>query len=87
VVIRVADTGKGMPADIRDQLLSNRLVSSKNGGTGLGTKIVKDVVDMHGGRISVDSELGRGTTFDIRLPIEGPAFLTETSVQAAPQSL
>jgi signal transduction histidine kinase len=87
VVIRVADTGKGMPADIRDQLFSNRLVSSKNGGTGLGTKIVKDVVDMHGGRISVDSELGRGTTFDIRLPIEGPAFLTETSVQAAPQSL
>ena len=50
------------------------LVSNKTGGTGLGTKIVKDVVDMHGGRITVESEPGRGTTFEIRLPIEGPAF-------------
>jgi signal transduction histidine kinase len=89
ILVQVADTGKGMPADIRDHLFSNRLVSSKNGGTGLGTKIVKDVVDMHGGRISVTSEAGRGTTFDIRLPIEGPAFLRtgEASVQAAPRSL
>jgi signal transduction histidine kinase len=89
VLIRVSDTGRGMPAEIRDQLFSNRLVSSKNGGTGLGTKIVKDVVDMHGGRITVDSEPGRGTTFEIRLPIEGPAFLRagEASVQAAPRSL
>jgi signal transduction histidine kinase len=73
--LRVADTGNGMSAEIRDHLFTNRLVSSKTGGTGLGTKIVKDVVDMHGGRISVESEPGRGTTFEIRLPIEGPAFL------------
>lgn len=73
--LRVADTGRGMPADIRDNLFTNRLLSSKTGGTGLGTKIVKDVVDMHGGRISVESEPDKGTTFDIRLPIDGPAFL------------
>jgi signal transduction histidine kinase len=78
--LRVADTGKGMPADIRDNLFTNRLVSSKTGGTGLGTKIVKDVVDMHGGRISVESEPDKGTTFDIRLPIEGPAFLRTLDV-------
>jgi signal transduction histidine kinase len=86
--LRVADTGNGMPPDIRDHLFTNRLVSSKTGGTGLGTKIVKDVVDMHGGRITVESELGKGTTFDIRLPIEGPAFLrpTDTPVQAAQES-
>jgi signal transduction histidine kinase len=89
ILIRVADTGKGMPPDIRDHLFTNRLVSSKNGGTGLGTKIVKDVVDMHDGRIAVDSEPGRGTTFDIRLPIEGPRFLrmAEAPVQTAPYSL
>lgn len=83
--LRVADTGRGMPADIRDNLFTNRLVSSKTGGTGLGTKIVKDVVDMHGGRISVESEPDKGTTFDIRLPIDGPAFLRtlEASAQAA----
>ena len=85
--LRVADTGKGMTADIRDHLFTNRLVSSKSGGTGLGTKIVKDVVDMHGGRITVESQPGCGTTFDIRLPIEGPAFLrpAEAPVQAARQ--
>ena len=83
--LRVADTGRGMPADIRDNLFTNRLVSSKTGGTGLGTKIVKDVVDMHGGRISVESEPDKGTTFDIRLPIDGPAFLRalDASAQAA----
>ena len=83
--IRVADTGGGMPADIRDSLFTNRLVSSKTGGTGLGMKIVKDVIDMHGGSISVESEPDKGTTFDIRLPIEGPAFLrTEAASVQAP---
>src|SRR5262249_45442829 len=76
----VTDTGNGMTAEIRDHLFTNRLVSSKNGGTGLGTKIVKDVVDMHGGRITVESEPGRGTTFEIRLPIEGPDFLRATEM-------
>jgi signal transduction histidine kinase len=87
--LRVADTGSGMSADVRDHLFTNRLVSSKTGGTGLGTKIVKDVVDMHGGCITVESEPGLGTTFDIRLPIEGPTFLRETDapVQASPHSL
>jgi signal transduction histidine kinase len=87
--LRVADTGKGMPAEVRNHLFTNRLVSSKSGGTGLGTKIIKDVVDMHGGRITVDSAPGRGTTFDIRLPIDGPAFLrsAEAPVQATPHSL
>jgi signal transduction histidine kinase len=89
VRLRVTDTGKGMPPDIRDQLFTNRLVSSKSGGTGLGTKIIKDVVEMHGGRITVESEPGRGTTFDIQLPIAGPAFLRmgEAIVQTAPHSL
>ena len=80
--LRVADTGRGMPADIRDNLFTNRLVSSKTGGTGLGTKIVKDVVDMHGGRISVESEPDKGTTFDVRLPIDGPAFLRTVDAPA-----
>lgn len=79
--LRVSDTGNGMPAEIRDHLFTNRLMSSKTGGTGLGTKIVKDVVDMHGGRITVESEPGRGTTFEIRLPIKGPAYLKTEDVR------
>jgi len=79
--LRVVDTGNGMSAEIRDHLFTNRMVSNKTGGTGLGTKIVKDVVEMHGGRITVESEPGRGTTFEIRLPIDGPAFLKPVDVR------
>ena len=71
----VKDTGNGMAPETRDNLFTNRVVSRKTGGTGLGTKIVRDVVEMHGGHISVQSELGKGTTFQIRLPIAGPTFL------------
>lgn len=70
VLLRVADTGKGMKPEIRDSLFTSRAVSTKPGGTGLGTKIVKDVVSAHGGSISVESQEGVGTTFHIRLPLD-----------------
>jgi signal transduction histidine kinase len=67
--IVVEDTGRGMPEEVRRFLFTDRAVSTKPGGTGLGTKIVKDVVDMHHGTIAVASHPGRGSTFTIRLPI------------------
>jgi signal transduction histidine kinase len=79
ILIDVADTGKGMPPDIRDRLFTPRAVSTKSGGTGLGTKIVKDAVDAHGGQITVDSTIGVGTTFHIRLPIIQPQKQTNRS--------
>ena len=79
VSISVHDTGPGMPSDIRDHLFSNGVVSRKAGGTGLGTKIVKDVIDAHGGRISVESELGKGTAFFISLPIEPSARIASSN--------
>jgi PAS domain S-box-containing protein len=69
VVLTVADTGGGMPPEIRDRLFTKEAISGKAGGTGLGTKIVKDAVDAHGGTVSVHSEQGKGTTFTIHLPI------------------
>jgi signal transduction histidine kinase len=45
------------------------VVSTKPGGTGLGTKIVKDVVDAHGGKVWAESEVGKGTKIHIRLPL------------------
>jgi len=72
VVLTVQDTGKGMPPEVRDSLFTARAISRKAGGTGLGTKIVKDAVDAHGGRISVESQEGKGTTFHIRLPLHPP---------------
>jgi signal transduction histidine kinase len=68
--LAVVDTGKGMSAEIRDSLFTAHAKSNKVGGTGLGTKIVKDVVDAHGGQISVESKEDVGTTIHIRLPLQ-----------------
>lgn len=82
IEIYVKDTGNGMSPEVRDSLFTNRLVSTKTGGTGLGTKIVRDVVEMHGGRIAVQTESGKGTTFQICLPIEATAFLHSSEIPA-----
>jgi signal transduction histidine kinase len=76
--ITVADTGRGMPEHIRRRLFTDQAQSTKVGGTGLGTKIVKNVVDAHGGSITVESEEGRGTRFTIRLPLRQPASTADT---------
>lgn len=75
--ISVADTGRGMPPEVRDSLFSARAISLlKPGGTGLGTKIVKDVVDAHHGQITVQSEEGMGTTFILYLPLQPPGAVS-----------
>lgn len=74
VVLDVIDTGRGMPAEVRDSLFTDRTISRKSGGTGLGTRIARDVVVAHGGTISVDSREGAGTTFHLRLPTRPPGY-------------
>ena len=69
VLLEVSDTGRGMPPEVCQELFSARVSSRKAGGTGLGTKIVKDAMLAHGGQITVKSEMGVGTTFSISLPI------------------
>ena len=73
IALTVQDTGKGMSPEVRDSLFTTRVISRKAGGTGLGTKIVKDAIDAHGGQIAVESQEGKGTTFLIRLPLHPPA--------------
>jgi signal transduction histidine kinase len=73
IVLSVIDTGKGMSPEIRDSLFTYQAISRKVGGTGLGTKIVKDVVDAHGGSIWVESTEGKGTAFHITLSVDGPS--------------
>ncbi|MGH7208960.1 MAG: sensor histidine kinase, partial [Nitrospiraceae bacterium] len=70
VLLSVADTGRGMPPEVRDRLFTAGAVSTKAHGTGLGTKIVKDVVEAHKGTITVESQVGVGTTFHVRLPLD-----------------
>jgi signal transduction histidine kinase len=77
LLLSVIDTGRGMAKDVLESLFSDHTISRKIGGTGLGSKIVKDAVDAHGGRISVESTQGVGTTFLIQLPINPPGPPTQ----------
>ncbi|HSR47503.1 MAG TPA: ATP-binding protein [Anaerolineales bacterium] len=72
VILRVVDTGPGIAAVeqpyIFDKFFRGSNVPEDSGGTGLGLSIVKSIVDSHQGRIWVDSEIGKGTTFTVVLP-------------------
>ncbi len=68
VLLQVQDTGKGIPENVRAKLFTEQAISTKPGGTGLGTRIVAGVVERHDGTIMVESEEGRGSPFSIRWP-------------------
>ena len=65
----VRDTGKGMPENIRNSILSGDPLSTTPGGTGLGTRIVLGVVQRHQGTLEILSAPGAGTTFAVNLPV------------------
>jgi signal transduction histidine kinase len=72
--LSVSDTGPGIPAEERERIFEKfRQVDSSNtrakGGTGLGLAIAREIVEMHGGRIWVESTIGRGSTFRMELPV------------------
>ena len=67
VAVRIADSGEGMSPE-RLAHLFEPYSTSKENGTGLGLMITRRIVVDHGGTIDVESEIGRGTTFTIRLP-------------------
>ena len=75
--LRVSDTGIGIPESdiprIFDEFFRAGNVARTTKGTGLGLALVKDIVERHGGRIEVKSSPGKGASFTVRLPSEGPA--------------
>jgi len=72
-VIEIGDTGTGIPAAVRDRIFEPFFTTKEVGrGTGQGLAISRSVVvDKHGGSLTFETETGRGTTFIIRLPLEG----------------
>lgn len=73
ILLKVSDTGPGIPHQIKEHLFERftqwNVNGSEPGSSGLGLAIVKEIVEGHGGRIFVDSNLGKGTCFTLELPI------------------
>ena len=68
IVATVADTGVGIEPQIREKIFSP-FYTTRTQGTGLGLSITRKILEQDGGTISVESELGRGTTFTVRIPV------------------
>jgi len=89
VAVSVIDTGRGIPADRMTHLFEefyqvDHLLHRRDGGTGLGLAISKYFVEAHGGRISVESEEGVGSTFTFTLPIPGEYMPRSRLVRESP---
>ena len=72
LLIDVIDTGPGMTPEVVGKIFKP-FFSTRPGGTGLGLPTTKRIVQAHGGRMSVDSEPGKGTAFHLALPIDQPS--------------
>jgi two-component system OmpR family sensor kinase len=87
VEIDVTDNGPGIPPAQMEHIFERFVrgdagLTQRVGGTGLGLAISKSLVELHGGTIAVDSEVGRGSTFTVRLPVAPPG-----AVEAPPSGL
>ena len=85
--IAVADTGCGIPPENLNRIFDPFFTTKPVGqGTGLGLSVSHSIVRKHGGRLDVESEVGRGTRFTIRLPLasaSGPAAVSDVEKRAA----
>ena len=80
IKISVTDTGIGIPKEHLPRIFErfyrvDREYSRQLGGTGLGLSIVKHIIESHGGTVEVQTQVGKGSTFTIKLPLE-PEWLS-----------
>ena len=90
ILLEVSDTGRGIPQEAQARIFERffRVAGSSTidpTGTGLGLALVKSIVDKHGGRVWVTSQIGHGSTFRVSLPIwHSPAGAGEVGAGLAP---
>jgi two-component system nitrogen regulation sensor histidine kinase NtrY len=84
--LEVSDTGAGLTPEECERLFTP-YYTTKQHGTGLGLAIVQSVVSDHGGRITVESEAGVGTTFHITLPSKPPQYQADSPADALPAAV
>jgi two-component system sensor kinase FixL len=80
VVLEVTDSGPGIPAGID---VFEPFLTTKREGTGLGLPVARQIVAGHGGELTYQTALGRGTTFSVRLPIDPPS-MSSTALRREP---
>ena len=68
IIVRIADTGPGISEEVRERIF-DPFYTTKEHGTGLGLSISYGIIEQHGGTISVESTIGKGSTFTIQIPI------------------
>lgn len=68
LVFEITDTGCGIPEEIQERIFAP-FFSTRQGGTGLGLPMARKVAEIHGGTLSVESEVGKGSRFTVRLPV------------------
>jgi PAS domain S-box-containing protein len=78
VRIRVSDSGSGIHPDHLEKIFTP-FYSSRPSGTGLGLPLARRIVDLHGGQITVDTNVGKGTTFNLIIPIAATAAVTSSA--------
>ncbi len=88
-VIEVSDSGTGMTPEVRERCLEPFFSTKGERGTGLGLAMVFGILQRHSGSVDIESELGRGTTFFVRLPLHqaGPSAQTNSEPARGQKSL
>ncbi len=81
VTLSISDTGAGMPEEVRRRCLEPFFSTKGDQGTGLGLAMCHGIIKRHGGRLEVESEVGKGTAIYVALPIAGTHTATQVSTE------
>lgn len=77
IEVQVQDNGEGMTEEVRKRVFMPFFSTKEKKGTGMGLAVVSRIVESHGGETYVESEPGRGATFRVSLPVQGPSLREE----------